>query len=65
MPAVQEAFVAGQCAAGQSLEFRKYAGFDHVGVVGPQSPLTQDIIAWTQARLAGEPQASGCVTVQR
>ncbi len=60
LPDVQRAYVEERCAAGQSLEFRTYSGQDHLSVVAPESPLNEDLIAWTQARLAGEPQADGC-----
>jgi len=65
LPGIQEAFVQERCAAGQSLEFRTYAGEDHVSVVGPDSPLNQDLVDWTNARLAGEAQAAGCQTIAR
>jgi alpha-beta hydrolase superfamily lysophospholipase len=65
LPDVQKAFVLERCAAGQSLEFRTYAGKDHVGVVAPDSPLNQDLVAWTLARLANEPPAAGCQTIER
>jgi len=60
LPDVQRAYVEERCAAGQSLEFRTYSGQDHLSVVAPESPLNEDLIAWTQARLAGEPQEDGC-----
>lgn len=65
LPDVQEVFVNQRCDSGQSLEFWTYSGLDHLGVVGPESPLNEDIIEWTMARLAGEPQAAGCTTVER
>jgi alpha-beta hydrolase superfamily lysophospholipase len=65
LPNVQKAFVEERCAAGQSLEYRTYAGKDHVGVVGSDSLLNQDIIDWTEKRLANEPQVAGCSTVSR
>jgi len=61
LPSVQKRYVDARCAAGQSLEYRTYKGFDHVGVVAdPSSPLIPDLIAWTKARFAGTPQPSGC-----
>jgi alpha-beta hydrolase superfamily lysophospholipase len=65
LPSVQEAFIQERCAAGQSLEFRTYAGKDHVSVVAPDSPLTQDLVEWTLSRLANEPVAAGCQTIAR
>ena len=65
-PAEQGPYVDELCRAGQRLEYRTYAGFDHVGVVlSPDSPLIPDLVDWTQARLRGEPQPTGCETVER
>lgn len=56
----QRAFVAARCAEGQRLEYREYAGRDHMPLVAADSPLTADLVAWTLARLAGEPATSTC-----
>jgi uncharacterized membrane protein HdeD (DUF308 family)/alpha-beta hydrolase superfamily lysophospholipase len=65
-PAEQERYVARLCASGQALQYRTYEGFDHVGLVlDPASPLVPDLLAWTQDRLDGRPQGSGCQTVRR
>jgi uncharacterized membrane protein HdeD (DUF308 family) len=53
LPQVQRAFAARLCAAGQSLDYRSYAGRDHVGVVAADSPLVADLLAWTGLRIAG------------
>jgi hypothetical protein len=58
-------FVRQRCAAGQSLEYRTYAGQDHMGVGAPDSLLNEDLLRWTQGRLAGLPQPAGCQTVGR
>ncbi|MGE0028555.1 MAG: lipase family protein [Thermoleophilia bacterium] len=64
LPAEQRAWVTGRCAAGQSLLYRTYGGFDHVGVVAdPSSALPSDLLRWTEDRLAGLPQSTGCRTV--
>jgi uncharacterized membrane protein HdeD (DUF308 family) len=66
LPAEQQRYVTQMCAAGQSLQYRTYAGLDHVGIVlDPASPLIPDLITWTQERLDGRPQRSGCETVER
>lgn len=65
LPAVQERFVRARCAAGQSLEYRTYAGRDHLSVVGADSPLTGDLVAWTKDRLSGVAIEGGCRTVAR
>jgi uncharacterized membrane protein HdeD (DUF308 family)/acetyl esterase/lipase len=57
LPEVQQGYVDSRCAAGQELTYRTYAGFDHVGVVEPESPLVPDLLAWTEDRIAGTPAA--------
>ncbi len=60
VPSVQAAYVKGLCDAGQALEYRTYAGKDHVGVVGNDSPLIPDLLQWTKDRFAGRPATSNC-----
>lgn len=59
-PDLQSAYVVALCAAGQGLDYRKYAGRDHVSLVAPESPASSDIVAWTRARFAGEPATTAC-----
>jgi pimeloyl-ACP methyl ester carboxylesterase len=59
-PIATDNFVHQRCAAGQRLEYWTFAGRDHVGIVLPGTPLEAPLIAWTMARFANEPQASGC-----
>jgi pimeloyl-ACP methyl ester carboxylesterase len=59
-PAVQRAYVARRCAAGQAMQFREYPALDHLTLVGTTSPLVPDLIAWTQARFAHAPFATTC-----
>lgn len=56
----QDGYVAARCAAGQALDYRTYPGRDHMGLVAPDSALVPELLAWTQARLAGEPAADTC-----
>jgi uncharacterized membrane protein HdeD (DUF308 family) len=60
LPEVQQAFVAGLCAGGQAVDYRTYAGRDHVPVMEPDSPLVPELIEWTQARLAGADPTPTC-----
>jgi uncharacterized membrane protein HdeD (DUF308 family)/alpha-beta hydrolase superfamily lysophospholipase len=60
VPSVQSAYVAQRCAAGQKLQYKTYAGKDHMGLVGSDSPFIRDLIAWTKDRIAGLPAASNC-----
>ena len=59
-PIATDNFVHQRCAAGQRLEYWTFRGRDHVGIVLPGTPLEAPLIAWTMARFANEPQASGC-----
>jgi hypothetical protein len=65
LPAVQEGFVRRWCDQGQRLEYRTYAGRDHMGVVAAASPLVGDLLDWTRSRLDGRPPAGGCTTTPR
>lgn len=64
LPEVQAQFVNNLCAAGQIVEYHTYAGKDHLSVVAEDSPLIPDLLAWTQARFAGEPAATACSTTE-
>lgn len=59
LPAAQEEYVEKRCQLGD-LEYREYEGFDHVGVVGDDSPLIPDLLDWTQARIDGASPTSTC-----
>jgi pimeloyl-ACP methyl ester carboxylesterase len=59
-PAATDAYVDRRCATGQQLEYWKFAGFDHGGIVRSGSPLEAPLVAWTSARFSNEPHDSGC-----
>ncbi len=59
-PQVNDTYVDERCAAGQSLEYWRVPDRDHGGIVAPDSPITDELVAWTQDRVDGTPQASGC-----
>jgi hypothetical protein len=59
-PDVQSRFVRGRCDAGEGLEYRTYAGRDHLSVVAPDSPLTRDLVQWTRDRLDKIPMSAKC-----
>ncbi|MEZ5284851.1 MAG: lipase family protein [Vicinamibacterales bacterium] len=65
LPAVQGAFVRERCEAGQRLEYRTYAGRDHVSLVAAESALSEDLVAWTRERFRGVPAPDGCPIVTR
>jgi hypothetical protein len=59
-PDVQARFVRDRCAAGEELEYRTYAGRHHLSVVAPDSPLTIDLVKWTQDRHDDVPPSTTC-----
>jgi pimeloyl-ACP methyl ester carboxylesterase len=59
-PPATDAYVDERCAAGQRLDYWKFAGLDHGTIVQPGSSLDAPLVAWTMARFANKPQASGC-----
>jgi uncharacterized membrane protein HdeD (DUF308 family)/alpha-beta hydrolase superfamily lysophospholipase len=65
LPAVQDGFVEGLCAAGQQVDYRLYAGRGHVQLVAPDSPLVPELLEWTAARFAGDPVSPGCTRTER
>jgi len=60
LPAVQSRFARERCDAGQALEYRTYARRDHLSLVAPDSPLTQDLMQWTKARFDKQPFTAAC-----
>jgi hypothetical protein len=57
LPPVQQAFVDGWCAAGQSIEYRVYEGVGHLDA-GHASAA--DVATWATARFAGEAWEPTC-----
>jgi alpha-beta hydrolase superfamily lysophospholipase len=64
LPSVQRAFVAKLCAAGQPVDFRTYAGRDHVALVRADSPLIPELLRWTSRRFRGVSAPPGCSSSQ-
>lgn len=62
VPAAQDEFVASVCAAGMSVDYRRFAGLDHMPLVEPDSRLIPQLLQWTEHRFAGMPVEPGCVT---
>lgn len=60
LPAAQAAYAQARCEAGGQVDYRTYAGYEHVDVVQAGSPLVPELLAWTQERFAGQPAASTC-----
>lgn len=60
LPGMQQDWVAGRCAAGQSMEYREYEGRDHMPLVEDDSPLIDDLVLWAKDRLAGKEPVNTC-----
>jgi pimeloyl-ACP methyl ester carboxylesterase len=60
LPGIQTGYVTRRCAAGQPIDYRTYPGRDHISLVTPDSPLIGQLMAWTEARFAGQPAAANC-----
>jgi alpha-beta hydrolase superfamily lysophospholipase len=60
LPAQQARFAAALCAEGVLLDSRVYPGLDHLTLIADESPLTQDVVTWTQARFDGAPATASC-----
>jgi len=56
----QQDFADAQCAAGTNLTIREYQGNTHMGVLGKDSALPDELVAWTADRFAGKPVQSSC-----
>lgn len=50
LPGIQDRFVAAWRAQGQQLDYRTYAGRDHLSLVAPDAPFTSELIGWTRDR---------------
>lgn len=59
-PELQREWVSSSCAAGNEIDYREYAGFGHVEVVGADSPLTAEIVEWTLDRSTGKSPTPNC-----
>ncbi|MFV0374913.1 lipase family protein [Microbacterium sp.] len=64
-PTLQDRYVASLCDAGQQVDYRVYAGYEHARVIERPSPLLLELVEWTRARFAGETVEPGCVRVDR
>lgn len=60
LPGAQRAYVDSLCAAGQQVDYRTFAGQDHISVVSPGSPLPDELVRWTADRFAGLPAGDTC-----
>lgn len=57
---LQDAYVRDRCEAGQSLDYRTYAGRGHGDLLGEDSPFVDELLSWTTDRFAGDPTTTTC-----
>lgn len=60
LPDVQAGWVQRRCREGQVIDFVRYPQHDHLSLVADGSPFSEDLIAWTQARLQNMPPPTAC-----
>ena len=60
LPELQAGFAERLCSDGNDVDYRTYAGRDHVPLVEPDSPAVPDLIDWTTQRFGGEPFTGNC-----
>jgi len=60
LPEAQAAYAEERCETHGNVDFRTYAGRDHVPLVEDDSPLIPELIAWTRDRFDGEPATPTC-----
>ncbi len=56
----QAAFVESRCRSGQPVDYRIYAGRDHVGLMAADSPAVADLLDWTEQRFSGAAPTDTC-----
>lgn len=61
---LQDDWVADQCQAGNTIDYRTYAGRDHLTLTANDSPLSVQLGQWTIERLTGVPASSDCTSQQ-
>jgi uncharacterized membrane protein HdeD (DUF308 family)/alpha-beta hydrolase superfamily lysophospholipase len=54
------AYTQRLCDTGANVEFRRYEGRNHVGLVAADSPLLPELVTWTEQRLEAETARSSC-----
>ena len=52
LPQVQAAYVRDECARGAVIDYRTFAGEDHLRLVARESPAAAPLLEWTRARFA-------------
>jgi hypothetical protein len=60
LPELQSRFVTARCQAGRVIDYRRYAGRDHLSLVAGDSALVAELMAWTRERFDGMPSEGTC-----
>ncbi|GAA1322735.1 lipase family protein [Leucobacter albus] len=64
-PDQQLDWVRARCEDGLEIDYRPYAGLDHLSLVAADSPLTPQLVQWTLDRAAGAPATPNCDAVAK
>ena len=59
-PEMQADYVTSRCASDPAVDYRTYAGRDHLSLVAADSPAMAELLEWTSRRLGGEPAGNTC-----
>lgn len=57
---LQDDYVRDRCEAGQSLDYRTYAGRGHGDLLKESSPFVDELLTWTADRFASRPTSTTC-----
>jgi len=57
---LQDDYVRDRCAAGQSLDYRTFAGRGHGDLLTATSPFVDELLEWTAGRFASKPTTTTC-----
>ncbi|MCD9154871.1 alpha/beta fold hydrolase [Aeromicrobium duanguangcaii] len=57
---LQDDYVRDRCAAGQSLDYRTYAGRGHGDLLREESPFVDELLDWTADRFSSKPTTTTC-----
>lgn len=59
-PDLQQSYVLARCATGQAIDYRVYAGRDHISLVNSDSPAVRAAVEWVEDRFQGRPFTANC-----
>lgn len=62
IPRATDGYVTQRCGDGELVDYHRLDGQDHLSIVQPDSPITDPLMAWTEARFAAAPAPTTCPT---